>query len=183
MKTMTEAEWDAMHDDFKKLWTAERTDWPDWERVRNRYMGKRTVMSDGVLLVEGMGLVITPNPPKSKDDKVYLRDIGRALEKNIYAQTDTSLHWLAVIGEDSIQPVPTKEWYYNDALIQVGVVNGNSEGSLIYVQAQKNRYQPELLVPLFRIKLLCSPMAAFAEAKIVYKFFESQEFMDMVSHT
>lgn len=183
MKIMSEAEWNATHDDFKGLWTIERTDWPNWEKVRDSYMGKRTVMSEGSLLVEGMGLLITQTPPKTKEDTVFLRDIGSALEKKMYENPETFLDWVSVMGEDSIQPVPTKVWHFNDALIQVGIVNGNSEGSLIYVHAQKSRYQPDLLIPLFRIKVLCSPKAAFAEARAVYEFFESSKFMKMVSHT
>lgn len=183
MKQITQAEWDATHPDYKGVWNTERTDLPDWEQVRHRYMGKRTLMSQGKLMIEGMGLEITATALKDQDDMVFLRDIGSALEKGMYENPETSLHWVSVMGEDSIQPVPTKAWHFNDALIQVGIVNGNSEGSLIYVHAQKSRYQPDLLIPLFRIKVLCSPKAAFAEARAVYEFFESSEFMKMVSHT
>lgn len=141
-------------------------------------MGTRTLMDQGSDLA-GSDHVITPTPPKQKDLPVFLRDIGRALEKRLSQQPDTSLHWVAVIGEDSVQAVPTKKWQYNEAMLQVGVVNGNSEGSLIYVHAQKDRYQPDSLVALFRIKMLCSAKAAFADAKIVYEFFESKEFLEM----
>jgi hypothetical protein len=175
MKTMTEAEWAATHSDFANIWTIERTDWPNWADVREKYMGKRTIMDNGALLVEGMGLTITPNPP-TISRPVYLRTIARALEKAILTQPESSLHWVSVVGEDSIAPTPTKEWVYDDALIQVGVVNGNSEGCLVYVHAQKGRYEPDKLTALFRIKLLCSAKRAFGEAKLIYEFFESEEF-------
>lgn len=183
MKTMTEAQWSATHSDFAQIWTTERTDWADWDQLRDKYIGKRTIMHDGSLLVEGMGLTITPNPPVHEKKPVFLRDIGYALEKTMNAQPDTSLHWVAVVGEDSVQRVPTKLWHFNEEMIQVGVVQGNSEGSLIYVHAQNNRYAPDQVTVLFRIKLLCSAKHAFKEAKVVYEFFESKEFADMTGQS
>lgn len=179
MKTITEAQWAATHPDFAQVWRTERTDWPDWEKVKHLYMGKRTIMHHGSLLVEGLSLTITANPPVASNSQVFLRDIARALEKRLYEQPETSLHWVSVVGEDSVHPQPKKQWIFNDAMIQVGVVNGNSEGSLIYVHAQTGRYAPDQLTALFRIKLLCSAKAAFAEAKVVYEFFESKEFADI----
>lgn len=45
--------------DFKDVWSAERWDWPDWEEIKDSYMGKRTWMppfwlfNKTCLLVEG----------------------------------------------------------------------------------------------------------------------------------
>lgn len=62
--TITKAEYDATPNDYKGVWDTERWDLPDWEQKREKYMGKRTLLtcdSNGgtVLLVEGMGLTIT----------------------------------------------------------------------------------------------------------------------------
>lgn len=63
MKVITKAEYDAIHRDYKGVWTTERWDIPDWEHKREKYMGKRTILSNEngatVLLIEGMSLTIT----------------------------------------------------------------------------------------------------------------------------
>lgn len=65
---MTESEYLARPADYRGVWTTERTDWPDWEQVKDQYMGKRTLMiceKGGVALVmEGAGLEIVPDDPK-----------------------------------------------------------------------------------------------------------------------
>jgi len=56
LEKITKAEWDAIHPDYKSVWTTERTDWPNWAEVREQYMGKRTLMRGGSLGVEGISL-------------------------------------------------------------------------------------------------------------------------------
>lgn len=60
MQVLTQAEWDAIHPDYKGVWTTERTDLPDWSAVRSQYIGKRTLMRMGSLWVEGISFQITP---------------------------------------------------------------------------------------------------------------------------
>ncbi len=58
LEQITKAEWDAIHPDYKNVWTTERTDWPNWAEVREQYMGKRTLMRGGSLGVEGISFEI-----------------------------------------------------------------------------------------------------------------------------
>ena len=58
MEKISKAEWDKIPVDYKGVWTTERTDWRDWDQVRSQYMGKRTVMRDGALLVEGLSFEV-----------------------------------------------------------------------------------------------------------------------------
>lgn len=62
MKTITQEQWNKTPSDYKGVWTTERTDWPDWEKVRHQYLGKRTLMSHSegasVLLIEGLSFEI-----------------------------------------------------------------------------------------------------------------------------
>jgi len=45
--------------DYRSVWSTERTDMADWEQVRHRYMGKRTLMVYCCTLeIEDMGFVI-----------------------------------------------------------------------------------------------------------------------------
>lgn len=64
-RRITEAEYAATPSSYRSVWTTERTDWPQWEEVKSKYMGKRTLMvgenGGSYLLVEGMGLEIVPD--------------------------------------------------------------------------------------------------------------------------
>ena len=63
MKQIKESEYNAIHADFRGVWTTERDDWPDWPDVRHKYLGKRTMM-DGPpvgLLIEGLHFEIIPD--------------------------------------------------------------------------------------------------------------------------
>ena len=64
MLTFTKAEYMAIHPDNRGVWSTERTDLPNWETERVKYMGKRTVMQrqdDGglALLIEDIHFTIT----------------------------------------------------------------------------------------------------------------------------
>jgi hypothetical protein len=58
LEKITKADWDAIHPDLKGIWTAERTDWPDWAEVRYQYIGRRTLIQHNGLLVEGISFEI-----------------------------------------------------------------------------------------------------------------------------
>lgn len=58
---ITEAEYMRVHPDFRGIWTSERYDIPGWEAMRDKHMGKRTLLRNNALYIEGMGLTITEN--------------------------------------------------------------------------------------------------------------------------
>lgn len=62
MIELTLKEYSAIHTDYRGVWSTERTDWPDWEKVRDQYMGKRTLMRAGGLLIEGLHFTIKEVP-------------------------------------------------------------------------------------------------------------------------
>lgn len=113
----------------------------------------------------------------------HLRTIARALEQYLLRSPDSSVHWISVIGEDNLEPVPKLMWdaVLADSLLQVSVAQGFSEGMLLYVHAQRDRYKPGNVRALFRVKLLCGPHRAFQEASAVWLFFNSTEFESLVS--
>ena len=47
--------------DFRGVWSTERYDIPGWEAMRDRHMGKRTLMRNNALYIESMGLTIVPD--------------------------------------------------------------------------------------------------------------------------
>ena len=66
MKRMTQSEYLAGPENYRGVRTTERWDIPDWENLRKKYMGKRTLMvydKGTCLLVEGLSLEIV-------DDKI-----------------------------------------------------------------------------------------------------------------
>lgn len=60
MFEITLKEYNAIHQDYRGVWSTERTDLPEWESVRDQYMGKRTLMRGGALLVEDLNFRIVP---------------------------------------------------------------------------------------------------------------------------
>lgn len=58
--TFTQAEWDAIPADYKDVWTTERVDFPNWQQERHLYMGKRTLLRESALWVEGISFTIAP---------------------------------------------------------------------------------------------------------------------------
>ncbi len=78
MLRITLSEYNALHEDFRGVWDVERDDLPIWPEIRDKYMGKRTMLhyDDGatVLLVEGRDFEIVgddsltrPETPEEKD--------------------------------------------------------------------------------------------------------------------
>lgn len=61
LRQIPHSEYYAKHTDFRGVWTTERTDWPDWPQVRERYMGKRTLFDGRSLQVEGISFEIVPD--------------------------------------------------------------------------------------------------------------------------
>lgn len=69
MRYLLLSEYNAIHSDFRGVWTTERDDQPDWNLERHKYMGKRTMMAgDGScsLLIEDMSFRVM-------DDILYRR--------------------------------------------------------------------------------------------------------------
>lgn len=58
LPTMTEAEYLAHPADYRGVWTTERTDIENWDQIRDQHIGKRTLMRNGGLEVEGISFRI-----------------------------------------------------------------------------------------------------------------------------
>jgi hypothetical protein len=88
------------------------------------------------------------------------------------------VHWVAVIDEPDTFGPPKRVWEFDDYLLQVSLAHGHSEGMLVYVYAQANRYKPGELVPLLRIKLLCGVERALREMQAIWTYLnDSPEFV------
>lgn len=112
------------------------------------------------------------------DAPVYLRDIAHDLERTLLRDPESAVHWVAVVNEPDTFGPPTSLWEHDDCLLQVSLAQGHSEGMLVYVFAQANRYQPDQLVPLLRVKLLCGVERALREIGAIWAYFnDSAEFM------
>lgn len=65
MLRITESEYNSKSRDYRGVWTTERTDWSNWEQVKDTLMGKRTLLTNEngatVLLIEGTGFEIIPD--------------------------------------------------------------------------------------------------------------------------
>lgn len=78
MRKITLSEYNAIPEDYRGIWTVERWDLPDWADLREKHIGKRTMMAydNGTcLLVEGMGFEIVDDSSWKKTDEVR-QEIG-----------------------------------------------------------------------------------------------------------
>ena len=83
MKKITLSEYNSTPKDYRGIWTVERRDLPDWAEMREKYMGKRTLMvyDNGTkLLVKGLGLEIVDDSSWKKPEEVRKEIGGRYLE-------------------------------------------------------------------------------------------------------
>ena len=109
---------------------------------------------------------------------VYLRTIAVDLERTLMRDPECAVHWVCVVDEPNSFGPPTRVWEHDDCLLQVSLAPGNSEGMLVYVYAQADRYKLAQLVPLLRIKLLCGPARAVRELHAIWTYLnDSPEFV------
>ena len=100
MRKITLSEYNAIPEDYRGIWTVERWDLPNWAELREKHMGKRTMMVYGngiCLLVEGLGFEIVDDSSWKKLDDVK-REIGH--------------HYLKFYSEQGHEP------HYADCIIR-----------------------------------------------------------------
>ena len=60
MRKITLSEYNAIPEDYRGIWTVERWDLPDWAEIREKHIGKRTMMvydNGTCLLARGVNLI------------------------------------------------------------------------------------------------------------------------------
>lgn len=78
MRKITLSEYNTIPEDYRGIWTVERWDLPDWAEIREKHIGKRTMMvydNGTCLLVEGMGVEIVDDSTWKKPGEVK-QEIG-----------------------------------------------------------------------------------------------------------
>ena len=87
MKKIILSEYNAIPENYRGIWTVERWDLPDWAEIREKYIGKRTMMVNDngtCLLVEGIGFEIVDDSTWKKPDEVRQEIGGLYLKFYIY---------------------------------------------------------------------------------------------------
>lgn len=102
--------------------------------------------------------------------------VAQALTRHLEKE-NTSIHWINVAGEASLKEVPEKAWPNEDFMLNLMLTQGNSEGMLVYVMAQENRYKPEEAKPILQIKMLGNYKTVLSEMAVIWKFLENVESM------
>lgn len=102
------------------------------------------------------------------------RTVARALTRHL-EESNTSIHWVNVVGESSLQNVAEKRWPDNDPQLNLMLCQGHSEGMLVYVMAQDSRYKPEEAKPLLQIKMLGGYSTVLSEMAEIWKFLDRIE--------
>ena len=75
MRKITLSEYNSIPKDYRGIWTVERWDLPNWAEIREKHMGKRTMMvydKGTCLLVEGLGFEIVDDSIWKKADEVKI---------------------------------------------------------------------------------------------------------------
>lgn len=83
MRKITLSEYNSTPKDFRGIWTVERWDLPNWTEMREKYMGKRTMMvydKGTCLLVEGLSFEIVDDRTWKKPDEVRKEISGNYLK-------------------------------------------------------------------------------------------------------
>lgn len=111
---------------------------------------------------------------------VYLRTLARRLERELRANPESAAEWVNVWNEANFDP-PVATWHYDDASLHVSLSRGLSEGYLLHVYAQESSRNPEALVLLLRVKLLCNRDRAVQEMGAVWSFLDSDGFRAVLS--
>lgn len=117
--------------------------------------------------------------------KKYLlaRTVAQAMTRFL-ERNETSIHWVQVIGEDSLVTKPSKAWpVVNDPMFNLMIQDGWSEGMLVYIYAQVDRYKPEEVVPVLRIKMLAGRKGVFSELPLIFAFLDQIEGLPLEGQT
>lgn len=101
MRKITLSEYNSIPKDYRGIWTVERWDLPNWAEIREKHMGKRTMMvydKGTCLLVEGLGFEIVDDSAWKKPDEVkkeisdlYLKFYSEQGQEPHYA--DCTIRW------------------------------------------------------------------------------------------
>lgn len=113
----------------------------------------------------------------SSTPTIPLRSIAQALEKHLHAIEDANIHWINVVGESSVLDKPKKSIpldVLSTHLFNVLVQHGWSEGTLLYVSSQQDRYAPQEQTLLLQIKSLTSIKKIGPEVAAIMDWFESE---------
>ena len=111
---------------------------------------------------------------RNEREPLMSRTVARALTHHLEA-SNTSIHWVNVVGEDSLKNVAEKRWPDNDPQLNLMLCQGHSEGMLVYVMAQDSRYRPEEAKPLLQIKMLGGYTTVLSEMAEIWKFMDRIE--------
>lgn len=132
------------------------------------------------LVAAEMNRRLNPVDPESisiGEPKVVLSHLGEMLRKHLNANEETGVEWVSVVGEDSMAPpmktLPART--LERAMWNILVQQGWSEGTLLYVSAQADRYKPEAQEVLFRIKVLCGIKRVGPHVAAISDWFANEE--------
>ena len=103
---MTQSEYLAVPENYRGVWTTERWDIPDWENLRKKYMGKRTLMvydKGTCLLVEGLSLEIVDDNEDAQVDPWEITNGAKG-----YNTTARHVVYVGGVAADGKTPVDTR---------------------------------------------------------------------------
>jgi hypothetical protein len=113
---------------------------------------------------------------------IVLADIAHALTRYLN-DAGGNIHWINVIGEPTMTRLPTKRITAEDLqahMFNVIVQNGWSEGTMLLLSEQANRYEPTQQNVLLMIKSLSSPRSIGAEIQAILNWFAEEQWRELL---
>jgi hypothetical protein len=150
MRTITLSEYNAIDPGRRNVWTTERTDMKDWDQQREKYMGKRTMMSgDGTcsLLIEGLSFVIVDDTPQTP---LEWSSLWSAMQANYNAKSDAWTLTTETMFDDMLNVLPPLAMR-NGAFLLCEANHHNSDGYPVYAafrQLPGNVFQSRYMTAL-----------------------------------
>lgn len=102
---------------------------------------------------------------------LYVRTVADALERHL-EKANTHVHWARPDGRETSWGPPQLVWPKDPSLGYM-LQHGHSEGTLLRVMHQQDRYDAATQQPLIVVKFLCGFGTASVDMKTVYDFLES----------
>lgn len=110
---------------YRSVWSTERTDMPEWDKMRHLYIGQKTMMRGGSLDIQGMSFVI-----KEEDNGWYeiVVDSGRVacvqgIKKALDAGAKMAMLANAKHHETQLRETGHTMWSYGFSTVEIVLVN------------------------------------------------------------
>lgn len=108
----------------------------------------------------------------SAKDPIFVRTVAYALGLHL-RNMQLDAHWIHAVGEDTLAP-PKARWPIEvDPMLNVMIQDGRSEGCIVCIYAQPDRYMAQQVIPLVGMKFLCNKRQVGVYLPAIFDFLDA----------